>query len=159
MAPYGRLPLDEQAKGRFLARIQASLSAPTSNDVRSKRVFVFSKLYTTSVTFPFVVSIVYSLVLYHLDPVLGQWGKGDALHRLVLMSTTIFNSAIAFVDILVLSSVPNQKVYTLPFGRSNCLKHLGSVHSDHQRHRHLSLIRDLDSLWLSYDRAICVQVL
>lgn len=112
LAPYGRLPPDEQAKGKILAQTQASVLVPTSTDTSSKRYLVFSTFYTASVTFPFAVSIAYWLVLYPSDPVVDSGGKGRTLHRFVLISITVLNSGIALVEITVLSSIRKQKGLT-----------------------------------------------
>lgn len=109
LAPDGRLPPEKQAKGKFLAQTQALFSAPTSTDNNSKERFVFSTFYNASVTFPFIVSIAYWLVVYPSEPVLDQGSKGERLHHFVLISITVLNSVIAFLEVMVLSSVRKQK--------------------------------------------------
>lgn len=115
LAPYDRLPSKEQAKGKFLAQLQASLSAPTSTDTNSKRHPAFSTLYTASVTFPFVISIAYWLVLNPLE--LAPTCGGEALQNFVRISITVLNSVIALVEIVVLSSARKQEVLSLSRGR------------------------------------------
>lgn len=109
LAPYGRLPPEEQTKGKFLAQIQAGLSIPKSTDIQSKRSSVFSTFYTASVTFPFVISIAYWLLLFPSAPVPEHGSKRQALYYFVLINVTVINSVTALVEIMVLSSVRKQK--------------------------------------------------
>lgn len=158
ITPYGRLPQEEQAKGKFVAQIKAGLSAPTSTETYPKRYFVFSNFYTAAVTFPFTVSVAYWLVLQPLNTDLGRGGKGEVLHYFVLISITMLNSVIAFVEVMALSDMRKQKVLILS-ARRNSLNFLGSGHPSRRRHRHLLLICHMDSLWPLLHRRVCAQVL
>lgn len=109
MAPYGRLPPEEQTKGNFPAQIQAGLSIPTSTNINSKRSSEFSTFYTASVTFPFVISIAYWLVLYPSVPVSDYGGNDQTLYYFLLINITVLNSVIALLEIMILSSVRKPK--------------------------------------------------
>ena len=158
LRPHDQLSTEEQAKGRFLAHIQAGLSAPRSNVTNSKSYFIFSTFYTTVVTIPFVVSITYWLVLHHSDPVLGSGAKCEALQRFTLISITTLNSAIALVEVMVLSSVRVQQVSSLSLGTYKFLKFLGSGHRGRWCHLYVFPIRDMDSLWPVHHKRICEQI-
>lgn len=122
MAPYGRLPPEEQTKGNFPAQIQAGLSIPTSTNINSKRSSEFSTFYTASVTFPFVISIAYWLVLYPSVPVSDYGGNDQTLYYFLLINITVLNSVIALLEIMILSSVRKPKVLSLLRQRNTCLK-------------------------------------
>ena len=61
----------------------------------------------------------YWLVLHSSNSVVDQVGDGEALHHLVIVSITTLNSVIAFVEVMILSSVGKQKVQSPPFERNN----------------------------------------
>ena len=75
---------------------------------------MFSILHTASVTFPFVTSIVYWLVLHPSESIFDHARKGGNFDHFVLISTTVLNSSIAFVEVMVLSSGRMQKVFSPP---------------------------------------------
>ena len=119
---------------------------------------MFAVFYTATVTFPFVVSISYWFVLYPSDPMLVQGGEDEPLHNFILISTTVLNSVIAFVEVMILSSVREQKVFKCSLERNDSLRSLGYGLSGGLPHRYVPLVRDVDSLWLFCHRRICVQV-
>lgn len=107
--PSCRFPHEKQGDCDFVAESQVALSAPTSDEFNFRRNSVFSSLHTASVTFPFVTSIFYWLVLHPSESIFDHARKGDNFENFVLISTTVLNSVIAFVDVMVLSSVRKQK--------------------------------------------------
>ena len=117
---------------------------------------MFTIFYTATVTIPFVVSIAYWLVLHRFDHMIDQGSKGDALYRFLLISTTMLNSLIAFVEVMFLNSVRKQKVLTLSLRELTLLMLLGSGHPRRQSHCCLPPIRHVDSLWLFYHGPVCV---
>ena len=86
---------------------------------------MFSTLHTASVTFPFVTSIFYWLVLHPSESIFDHARKGENFENFVLISTTVLNSTIAFVEVMVLSSPRKQKVFSLLYVRNNGLISLG----------------------------------
>ena len=80
---------------------------------------MFTTFYTATITIPFVISIAYWLVLYRFDPVIDQGGKGEALYRFLLISTTTLNSVIAFAEVMFLNRVRKQKVLTLSLRKTD----------------------------------------
>lgn len=110
MGPRSRLPPHEQAKGAFLAHVQAAFSVPTSTSNKSK--MAFSMFYTAAVTFPFVVTITSWLYLSPFeDSVRAVAVSPRALQFFSAASCTIFNSLIAAFEITILSSVRKQEVH------------------------------------------------
>ena len=118
----------------------ASLGPPRGTGVGSKRRVAFSILYTAAVTVPFLVTGLYWLVLFQPNPGVGTVGGVNvevgtftssmlsfapllvrfdklctvqALHYFVLINVYGFNSIIALVEIMVLSSARKQKVMCL----------------------------------------------
>lgn len=109
-SPADRLPPEEQAKGRYFAKMQKALSIPTDADIGSKKAIAFSLFYTAAVTLPLVVTIASWSFLDPLDsPVEPSFWP-----RLVVLFTIAnlngVNSAIAFLEIILLSSVRKDKV-------------------------------------------------
>ena len=113
MGPPSVLPPKEQAKGRYLARLQAAISMPLSTDANSRRRMAFTFFYTVSTTFPFVVTIA---SWSFLDP-LSFPTRSVSLPKPTLLflaiNVNVVNSIIAAFEILVLGSVRKQKVIIL----------------------------------------------
>ncbi|KAM0800432.1 hypothetical protein BDR22DRAFT_247878 [Usnea florida] len=107
--PSYRLPYEEQGNSDFVAERQVALLAPMLDRSDSRSSSVFSILHTASVTFPFVTSIVYWLVLHPSRSIFDHARKGGNFNHFVLISTTVLNSVIAFVEVMVLSSGRMQK--------------------------------------------------
>lgn len=135
---------EEQGNSDIVAERKVALSAPTSDRSDLRRSFVLSTLHTASVTFPFVTSIVYWLLLHPSESIFDHGGKGGKFDNFVLISTTVLNSAIAFVEVMVLSSVRKQKVFSLPCVRNICLKSIGPGYPSSWCHRYLLLLRNVD---------------
>lgn len=109
MGSRSRLPPDEQAKGVFLAHVQAAFSIPTSTSDTSK--MAFSMFYTAAVTFPFVITITSWLYLSPIDDsIQASSVVPRAMQYFSIASSSVFNSVIAFSEIVALSSVRKQKV-------------------------------------------------
>ncbi len=105
MGPLIKMDEDEQAKQGRLAKTIAVFSFAS----KPKNKSAFSLFYTTAVTFPFVVTTFYWLILYPLGPLVdNEWVK--ALQLFVLININVVNSALALFEIMILSSVRKQKV-------------------------------------------------
>jgi len=109
MGPRSRLPPHEQAKGAVLAHIQAAFSIPNTTSNTSK--MAFSMIYTAAVTFPFVVTVTSWLYLLPIDDAVPALAVPPQVLRCFSIATSsVINSVIAFIEIVVLSSVRKQKV-------------------------------------------------
>ena len=150
------LPYEEQGNSDLLAERQVALSAPMSDTSDSRSSSVFSTLHTASVTFPFVTSIVYWLVLHPSESIFDHARKGGNFDNFVLISTTVLNSAIAFVEVMVLSSVRMQKVFSLLCVRNNCLKLLGPCYPSSWCNRYLLLLRNVDGHRPFHHWRVCI---
>ena len=109
MSPRNRLPPNEQAKGICLARLQASLSIPTSASNASTTAF--SLFYTAAVTFPFVVTTTFWLYLFPssgFSDSMPFWAQFLQYFRIA--NEAFMNSVTALLEIFVLSSVRKQSV-------------------------------------------------
>lgn len=82
---------------------------PTDADIHAKRQIAFSIFYTAAVTFPFVVTIA---SWSFLDPlkssVRSAWPRPLVLF--IIANFNGVNSAIALLEVMILSSVPKQQV-------------------------------------------------
>lgn len=119
------------------SRLKAFFRVPRTTDPKAKDYLLFSIFYTAAVTFPFVVTIVFWLILVPSEPMGNNIGgmiargldlerfaarppveggaEGDpfrdgALKAFVLVNVNALNTVIALLEILVLSSVRKQKV-------------------------------------------------
>ncbi len=87
-------------------------------------------------------------MLYPSQAFLDPGSKGNALQHFVLISTTVINSVIAFVEVIVMSSVQKQKVLDLSCPRNTCLRVPGPRHAGGWCGRYLPVIR----LWTAFGR-------
>lgn len=112
-SPADRLPPEEQAKGRYLAKMQKALSIPTDADIGSKKPIAFSLFYTATVTFPLVVTIASWSFLDPLDSPIEPpfWPRLSVIF--IIANLNGVNSAIAVLEMTILSSVHKRKVKTL----------------------------------------------
>lgn len=117
----------------FLAKVKAVVLIPTTTDVNSKRNMAFSLFYTAAVTLPLFSTIVFWLAVHRsitspghkaiarpipVDQIVEAYSFGGRFLRdFLIINLNAFNSVIAFVEILVLSSVRKQKVTS----QSNCI--------------------------------------
>lgn len=124
----------------FWSRLTAPFRIPRVTNPKAKNHLLFSIFYTAAVTLPFVVTIVFWLILVptasafdHIDPKSSMpfclrttaprppvhgGAKGNpfgdgALKAFVLININAINTIIALVEILVLSSVRKQRVILL----------------------------------------------
>jgi len=112
-SPANRLPPEEQAKGKYLARMQKAFSIPSDTDVASKKRIAFSLFYTAAVTFPFVVTIASWSFLNPLSSSVGPPFWPTPVILFIIVNFNVVNSAIALLEVMTLSSVHKQKVKTL----------------------------------------------
>ena len=113
MGPPSLLPPEEQAKGRYLARLQAAISVPLNTDVNSRRRIAFTFLYTVSTTFPFVVTIASWSFLDPLNFPMGSLSWPKPMLLFLAININVVNSVIALLEIVLLGSVRKQKVIVL----------------------------------------------
>ena len=113
----------EEAEGSVLSQVEAFLEPPKLMALDSKKCIIFSVFYTAAVTFPFLVTVMYWLVLFHPDPSAYPVHLLDAalqsstaptntvvLRYFVLVNVYGFNAMIALFEIMLLSSARKQKV-------------------------------------------------
>jgi len=113
MGPPSPLSPAEQAKGKHLARLQAALSIPMNTGVNSRRRTAFTIYYTAVVTFPIVVTVACWSFLHPFDfPSTSSFWSRPLLLFLTI-NTNIVNSVTALAEVLILASVPKQKVIFL----------------------------------------------
>lgn len=110
MGSPSRLPPGEQAKGRYLARLQKALSIPTETDINSRKHKAFTILYIAAVTFPSIVTLISWGFLHPLRPTSRPTPLSKSVTIFVLVNINIVNSVIALLEVLLLSSVCRQKV-------------------------------------------------
>lgn len=97
-----------------LFRVIKAVSIPSSTSTRSKRRLAFSIFYAAANSFPFPTSVVYWLALFTSEPLEDHGITIDVvfLRYWVTVNVSAVNSGIAFVEIILLSSVREQKVIT-----------------------------------------------
>jgi len=137
MKPHGRAASDSLDSHSLWSRGTALFQIPRTTGPRAKNPILFSIFYTATVTLPFVVTIVFWLILVptkatvnHVGPMAigkthhetiaprppveggaeGNPFRDGALKAFVLINVNAFNTVIALLEILVLSSVRKQKV-------------------------------------------------
>lgn len=138
----------------FWSKVTAPFRIPRVTSPKAKSQILFSIFYTAAVTLPFVVTIVFWLILvptasafdhvgprsstslYHeltapRPPVQGgaegnPLGDG-ALKAFVLISINAINTIIALSEILLLSSVRKQKVIHLSVHHNFVLTHVAAA--------------------------------
>lgn len=120
MAPHSRMNQDERRQNKLIVKAKAVVSIPKTSKTGSSARTAFSIFYTAAVTFPFVVSLVYWMILYPATPV-----PKDAslfvkiLHYFILVNKNAVNSAFSLMEIMLLSSVRKQKVI-IPLKMDTC---------------------------------------
>lgn len=108
-----RLSPEEQAKGRYLAKVQKAFSLPTGVEIGSKKPIAFTLFYTAAVTFPLVVTIASWSFLDPLDSSIGLSSWPRLMVLFIIVNLNGINSVIAILEIMILSSVHKQKVKSL----------------------------------------------
>ena len=103
---------------------------PIANDINSKRRLMYLLLYTAAVTVPLVDTIVFWLVLYRSNPrseqshhtffrsalasrlpyAINKAFPNKSLETFVLVNVNAMTSFIALLEILLLNTIPKQKV-------------------------------------------------
>ena len=91
----------------FWQRVGAFFEPPTSTEPNSKKMLAFSVFYTAASTFPFLVTIIYWLCLFHPEP--AEIGH-IALRYFILVNVYGVTAIIAFLEIVLLNSARKQKV-------------------------------------------------